>query len=144
MGAVLSVGTYQAVRTRRSLVRHKRRQIVTDPTAKPVGPDDLIGKWQFYLDDLSKTVTLHFHADGTYEQTMADLHGATTECPGGTWTLSGPNVELAGYVSARCGTTESMRWWMIDTPSGLRLFGGDDPESPFAMTPCPLPADQPS
>jgi hypothetical protein len=136
----VGVGASQVLRTRRSLVRYKRRQLVTDPTSKPVGPDDVAGKWQFYLDDLSKTVTLRFHADGTYEQTMADLHGATTQCPGGTWTLSGPYVELAGYVSARRGTTESMRWRMIDTPSGLGLFGGDDPESPFAMTPVPPPA----
>jgi hypothetical protein len=104
-----------------------------DPTSEEVTPDDVIGRWQLYLDDVSKTVTIDFHADGTFAETILDNREGSTECLGGTWTLSGPNVALSGYVAASRGTAESITWWMVETASGPALYGGDDPDSFFAM-----------
>ena len=37
-------------------------------------------------------------------------------------------MHLAGYVTVGDGTSQSRSWRMIDTPSGLALFGGDGPD----------------
>lgn len=99
------------------------------PTSMPVTPENIVGGWQFYFDRESKTVKLDFRADGTYAQTILDNRGGVTECPGGTWKLIGPTVELSGYVTLHVVTATSLSWWMVDAPLGLVLFGGDDPDS---------------
>ena len=107
----------------------------TEPTGKPVMVDDVIGRWQFYLDRASVTVSVDFRPDGTFSEMILANQGGVRECPGGTWTLEGALVHLTGYVTAVEGASESRTWWMVDTSSGLALFGGDDadPETFFRM-----------
>jgi len=107
------------------------------PTAKPVAVADVAGTWQFYLDELGRTVVVDFRPDGTFAQQILSNRDGVTACPGGTWRLEGPKVHLSNYVSARTGAPEARTWWMIDAPTGLGLFGGDaaDPASYFRMTP---------
>ena len=107
----------------------------TEPTGKPVMVDDVIGRWQFYLDRASVTVSVDFRPDGTFSEMILANQGGVRECPGGTWTLEGALVHLTGYITAVEGVSESRTWWMIDTPSGLALFGGDDadPQTFFRM-----------
>jgi hypothetical protein len=100
----------------------------TAPTTKQVTPDDVLGQWQFYLDSASRSVILDFRPDGTFVECIVPIQGATRECPAGTWKLEGPLVHLAGYVMAAQGVSQSCTWWLIDTPSGLALFGGDGPD----------------
>lgn len=99
-----------------------------EPTARPVGVENVAGRWQFYLDGLSKTVILDFKPDGSFAQAIVPNQGGPTQCPGGSWRLEGPMVRLDGYVTAGQGARESRSWWMVDTPSGLALFGGDGPD----------------
>ena len=107
----------------------------TEPTGNPITVDDVVGRWQFYLDRASVTVSVDFRPDGTFSEMVLANQGGVREWPGGTWTLEGPLVHLAGYVTAVEGVSESRTWWMIDTPSGLALFGGDDadPQTFFRM-----------
>ena len=138
--AAVGLGAYGLVRARYGVAGNGPSLLGAfsrEPTSNAVTRDDVAGRWQFYSDAASKTVRLDFRPDGTYGQTIVDNRGQTTHCPGGTWTLFGPHVELTGYVSAREGTTESMTWWMVDGPAGLSLYGGDDPDSFFAMTRIP-------
>ena len=100
-----------------------------EPTAKPVAVEDVVGRWQFYLDSASRTVIVEFRSDGTFAQTWVANQGGQRECPGGTWRIEGPMVHLAGYVTAAQGAGRPLTWWMIDTPSGLALFGGDGPDA---------------
>jgi hypothetical protein len=97
----------------------------TEPTARAVGPEDLMGRWQFYIDRASQTVSLDFRPDGTFAQTITANQGGIRECPGGTWRLDGACVNLTGYVTACDGESQPSAWWMIDTPTGLALYGGD-------------------
>jgi hypothetical protein len=97
------------------------------PTGNRVTSDDLVGRWQFYLDRASASVRIDFRPDGTFTQTILANQGGFRACPGGTWRLEGALVHLAGYVTAAEGISESRTWWMIDTPAGLALFGGDGP-----------------
>jgi hypothetical protein len=115
----------------------------TDPTAAPVGVDDVAGAWQFYLDEHSRTVAVDFKPDGTFSQTITTNWGEAAECPGGTWRLEGPMIHLSGYATVRQGTSVDRAWWMIDTPAGLAVFGGDDskPDAFFRMTRVPTGAD---
>jgi hypothetical protein len=110
--------------------------ISTEPTTEPVGLDDVTGAWQFYLDDLATTVVIDFKSDGSFTQTMMPTQGDPTEYPGGTWTLEGPRIRLTDYVSVYDGTTQPRMWWMVRTPSGLAVFGGDrsDPSFFFRMS----------
>jgi hypothetical protein len=101
----------------------------TEPTGKPVAIEDVVGRWQFYLDSASKTVVIEFKPDGTFTEEFLPLQGRIQECPGGTWKLEGPKVRLDGYVTAAQGATASRTWWMIDLPNGLGLFGGDGAEA---------------
>jgi hypothetical protein len=100
-----------------------------EPTAKPVAAGDVVGRWQFYLDSASRTVIVDFRADGTFAQTWVANQGGQQECPGGIWRIEGPMVHLAGYATAAQGAGQPLTWWMIDTPSGLALFGGDGPDA---------------
>lgn len=103
--------------------------ISTDPTSQPVAADDLLGRWQFYQDSASATVTIEFHADGTFTQTVTLNQGGIRYCPGGTWKLAGPWVHLEGYATSGGQSGQSCDWRMIDTPAGLALFGGDGPDA---------------
>ena len=107
-----------------------------EPTTGPISLEDVVGRWQFYLDDLSRTVMVDLYADSTFAQTIAANQGGVIECPGGKWRLEGSMIHLTDYVTARQGTSESRTWWMIETSSGPALFGGDgsDSESFFRMT----------
>jgi len=96
-----------------------------EPTASPVGVENVAGRWQFYLDGLGKTVILDFKPDGSFAQAIVSNQGGPTQCPGGSWRLEGAMVRLDGYVTAGQGARESRSWWMVDTPSGLALYGGD-------------------
>jgi len=110
--------------------------LLTEPTLRPVAADDLVGRWQFYLDGVSKTVSIDFRPDGRFAQTISSNQGSVQQCPGGTWRLEGPKILMEGYITATEGTSQSRTWWMIDTPSGgLVLFGGDgsDAQSFFHM-----------
>ena len=91
---------------------------------------DLVGQWQLYLDSVSRTVSVDFRDDGTFAQRIVPNQGGIQECPGGTWSLEGASVRLAGYVTAGDGTSQSLTWRMVDTPSGLALYGGDGPDAP--------------
>jgi len=103
------------------------------PTASPVDVESVIGRWQFYCDATCRTVVLHFRDDGTYTQTVIDNRGDITPYPGGTWRLDGPDVEVTGYVAAGQESGLPMTWPMVDTPAGVRLYGGD-PGAFFVMT----------
>ncbi len=89
-----------------------------EPTGRSVKVDDLVGRWQFYLDSASRTVSIDFRPDGTFSQTISLNEGRIQQCPGGTWRLEGPKVHLEGYITAADGTSQQRTWWMIDTPSG--------------------------
>jgi hypothetical protein len=99
-----------------------------EPTSQPVLPEDVIGTWHFYLDAVAKTVSIRFHSDGAFDQTILENRGELIHCPGGTWKLAGAHVELTGYVTAEQGTAQSVTWWMIDDPSAPCLYGGDAPD----------------
>jgi hypothetical protein len=111
------------------LARLKMEPISKEPTAKPVAAADLLGRWEFYLDQLTLTVRITFRADRTFSQTMLFNRGEVRDCPGGTWHLDGPHVHLDGYVPASHSAGEPRTWWMIDTQDGFALFGGDDADS---------------
>ncbi len=108
-----------------------------EPTARPVTAADVARTWQFYLDELGRTVVVDLLPDGTFAQRFLSNRDGVTACPGGTWRLEGPRVHLANYVCARTGGAEARTWWMIDAPGGLGLFGGDGAEaaSYFRMSP---------
>ena len=112
----------------------------TEPTAKPVEAGDVIGGWQFYVDELARTIRVELSADGTFAQSIVTNRGDLTACPGGTWRLEGPLLHLSGYVTARDGTVTNCTWHLIDTPTGLALYGGDGPAatSSFFITRRPL------
>jgi hypothetical protein len=104
----------------------------TDPTSKRVTAEDLIGQWEFYVDEASVTVRLDFRPDGTFSQRMVLNQGGMRECAGGTWKLEGAVLPLAGYNAAVDGASRPRTWWMIDTQSGLALWGNDGPDGqPF-------------
>jgi hypothetical protein len=54
--------------------------------------------------------------------------GERSDCPGGTWTLDGPHVELSSYRSAVRGVTNCVRWPFGDGLKELVLFAKDDPQ----------------
>ena len=103
------------------------------PTSRPVTPGDLVGEWSYYVDAVASTVIVRFRADGTYGQEIVASGGGRMECPGGTWALDGPWIELTGYQSATSGTIDRVRWFFADSPAGLALFGTDRPgfQTPF-------------
>ncbi len=126
LGSCLYLTCRRRPRARSSKARPEP-DFVPTPTARPITPQDLVGSWSFYLDDAAITVRLEFRPDGTFAQTLVNNRGERTHCPGGTWALDGPHVELAGYLSASTGTIERVRWLFADTPAGLSLFGKDHP-----------------
>jgi hypothetical protein len=101
----------------------------TEPTARPVGTEDLVGRWQFYVDGISRTVVMDFRADGTFGQTILPNHGARQQCPGGTWRLDGAAVHLDGYITAAQGDCRACAWRIIDDRVGFALYCGDGPDA---------------
>jgi hypothetical protein len=93
----------------------------------------VVGRWQFYCDATCRTVVLQFRDDGTFAETVMDNRGDIIHHPGGTWRLDGANVEVTGYVAAGREDGQSITWSLVDTPAGVRLFGGD-PGAFFVMT----------
>ena len=136
---VLGSCLYLACRRRspaRSSPARPEPVLVATPATGPVRPQDLVGDWCFYLDAVASTVKMEFRPDGTFAETLVSNRGERTECPGGTWALDGPRVELTGYRSAVAGTIEHVWWFFGDTPAGLRLFGKDRPslQGPFRVS----------
>jgi hypothetical protein len=99
------------------------------PTNRSLQPEDVQGRWRFYVDVAASTVTIDLLAGGRYEQVVASNAGDRTEGPGGQWTLDGANIELSAYRSAMRGTTDRVRWFFGDCDSDLILFVKDDPET---------------
>jgi hypothetical protein len=99
------------------------------PTSRSLRPEDVLGRWRFYVDAAASTVTIDLLAGGRYEQVVASNAGDRTEGPGGQWALDGANIELSAYRSAVRGTTDRVRWFFGDCDSDLILFVKDDPEA---------------
>lgn len=102
----------------------------TGPTSTAVTAADLVGQWQVYLDNVCQTVRIEFQPDGTFTQTMIANQGNVQRCPGGTWSLEGALVRVTGYVATGDSAGRNLTWWLIDTPAGLALYGGESPNGP--------------
>ncbi len=100
------------------------------PTSRPVTPGDLVGEWSYYADAVASIVIVRFRTDGTYAQEIVTSGGGRTACPGGTWTLNGPWIELTDFRSPTAATTARVRWFFAEGPIGLALFGTDQPGFP--------------
>jgi len=104
------------------------------PTAKPVKPIDLVGKWYYSpLLDHDAKVTLDLNADMTFVQTVTRQNG--TVKAKGTWSISasGSEVNLDGVQSgAQTLGAASETWTIIDSDRGRNGFailgGADDPD----------------
>ncbi len=115
------------------------------PATGLVRGGELAGRWEFYLDELAKTVVVDLRPDGTFTQTIVENQGGIVDCPGGTWRPDGAAVHLTGYVTTAGGMAESRTWQIVETPSGPALLGGDDsdPDSLVRLTPKPRPTELP-
>lgn len=98
------------------------------PTLRALRPEDVLGPWQFYVDAAASMVTVDLQADGRYTQVIIDNRGERTGCPGGTWSLEGPQMELTSYRSAVRAVTDRVRWLFGDWQKELVLFAKDDPQ----------------
>ena len=99
------------------------------PAARTLQPEEVLGPWQFYVDAATSTVTIELRGDGSYKQAIVGNRGEQIECPGGTWALDGPYLELTSYRSAAQGVTGPARWFFGDWQDQLVLFAKDDPQS---------------
>ncbi len=99
------------------------------PSAQAVQPEDVLGKWQFYVDAATSTVTVDLQPDGRYTQVILGNRGQRIDCPGGTWTLEGPYVELNSYRSAVRVMMDRVRWFFGNWKKDLVLFAKDDPQA---------------
>jgi hypothetical protein len=97
------------------------------PSPRALRPADVVGPWQFYVDAAGSMVTVDLHPDGRYTQVIVGNRGERSDCPGGTWTLEGPQVELTSYRSAVRAETDRVRWLFGDWQKELVLFAKDDP-----------------
>lgn len=98
------------------------------PTPRAIRPEDVLGPWQFYVDTAASMVIVDLQADGRYTQVILGNGGDRSDCPGGTWTLEGPQVELTSYRSAVRAVTDRVRWLFGDWQQELVLFAKDDPQ----------------
>jgi hypothetical protein len=96
------------------------------PTARAIGPQDVLGQWRFYVDAAGSTVIIDLQAGGRYRQVIVGNSGKTIDSPGGEWTLDGPNLDLSAYRSATRVETSRVRWFFGDCQSDLILFVKDD------------------
>ncbi len=99
------------------------------PSLRTIRSEDVIGRWQFYVDAATSTVTVDLQADSRYAQTIMGNGGETVDCPGGTWILNGSHLELTSYRSAARAVTECVRWFFGDWQNDLVLFAKDDPQA---------------
>ncbi len=121
------------------LHRRKPREPSTDallatlaaptPSARALRPEDVLGPWQFYVDAAGSTVIVDLQARGRYRQQIVGNRGERINCPGGTWTVEGPNLELTSYRSAVRATLDRVCWFFGDWQDDLVLFAKDEPES---------------
>ncbi len=100
------------------------------PSARRLRPVDVLGTWRFYVNAATSTVTVRLEADGRYTQAILGNRGERVNCPGGTWTLAGPYLDLSSYHSAMRKVTGRARWFFGDWQKDLVLFAKDDPDSP--------------
>ena len=140
VGVALSVGLgWWAYRMQRCRPRQSPEQMLLATLAAPVPshralrPKDVLGPWQFYVDAATCMVTVDLQADGRYTQVIVGNRGERSDCPGGTWTLDGPQVELTSYRSAVRAVTDRVRWLFGDWQKELVLFAKDDPQSTRSM-----------
>jgi hypothetical protein len=99
------------------------------PSRRTLRPEDVLGPWQFYVAAAASMVTVDLQADGRYTQVIVGHRGERSDCPGGTWTLDGPQVELTSYRSAVRAVTDRVRWLFGDWQKELVLLAQDDPQS---------------
>jgi hypothetical protein len=97
------------------------------PSLRALRAEDVLGPWQFYVDAATSMVTVDLQPDGRYTQVIVGSRGERSDCPGGTWTLEGPQVELTSYRSAVRAVTDRVRWLFGDWQKELVLFAKDDP-----------------
>ena len=98
----------------------------TAPTSKAVDAGDVVGRWQFYLDRLSRRCSSSSAPTALLPRRSCPTRGRRKNYPGGTWRLEGPGIHLDGYVTAtEEATNEARTWWVINTTSGPALYGGD-------------------
>jgi hypothetical protein len=98
------------------------------PAAHALRSDEVLGPWQFYVDAAASTVTVDLQSGGRYTQVIVPTCGERIECPGGTWTLDGPYVELTAYRSALRETMQRVRWFFGEGQNDLTLWAKDDPQ----------------
>lgn len=98
------------------------------PLARAIRPEEVLGMWQFYVDAAASTITVDLHDDGRYTQVINRNCGEQIDCPGGTWTLDGANLELTSYRSALRSTIQSVRWFLDEWQNDLVLLAKDDPQ----------------
>jgi hypothetical protein len=110
------------------------------PSARTILPEDMLGPWQFYIDAAASTVTVDLQADGRYTQAIVGFCGERTDCPGGTWTLEGPYLDLTSYRSALRNVTERVRWFFGDWQKDWILFAKDDPQTETMLLGMKCPA----
>jgi hypothetical protein len=97
------------------------------PSLREIRPEDVLGSWQFYVDAASRTVTIDLRSDGRYAQVIVPNCGELVDCPGGTWSLEGPYLNLSSYRSALRDSVQSVRWIFGDWQNELVLLAKDDP-----------------
>jgi hypothetical protein len=123
---ILALSSYGSRRKRRSSTDALLAETVEPvPTARTIGAEDVLGPWRFYADAAASTVTIELSADGRYRQVILRNDGRQIECPGGTWALDGPYLELGDYRIAPGGATERVRWFFGDWQGALALFASN-------------------
>jgi hypothetical protein len=91
--------------------------------------EDLVGRWQFYVDSASRTVVIELLRDGSFAETIIANQGSVQRCPGGTWRLECSLVQLDGYVTTVGDESRSYTWRVIDARGGFALYCGDGPDA---------------
>jgi hypothetical protein len=136
VGVVVSVGLgWSGYRLERARPRRSSAEAILatlaapTPSVQAVRAEDVIGPWQFYVDAATSTVTVELLPDGRYTQLILGNHGRAVDCPGGTWTLEGPYVELNAYRSAARAVVERVRWFFGTWRKERVLFARDDPQA---------------
>jgi hypothetical protein len=108
----------------RPLSRPADSPFLAQPAARSVEAGEIVGHWEFYLDELAGTVVIEFRPDGTFARGMVLNDGAVKQFADGTWELDGPAVRVDGLsgVEGKEGT-ELRTWWLADAPEGPILCG---------------------
>lgn len=106
---------------------------------RPVTDADLLGSWTYEGAYGRDKVLIRFDKGYTFTQTIVSP-GSPARTQRGTWTLSGPNVEITDvliYDHTSTWTPYNDNWWFADGYYGkkLELMGGDcrDPDSAIEL-----------